>query len=615
MILFVFSASPLNAHFIGSSFIHAPAVMENENLGTLTDIYLNVTTGNGNVSIKGPKVIGESTISSAQTAVAYATYYLKFNESKYNFTYTIKNAGDNVSGPSGGLAFTLLAISALTNKPLINNFTVTGTISSNGYIGLVDGIYDKSAAAKKDNMKFILVPAIYGNAFENVLYSIISNTFSITVTPVTNVSEALPYAFGNKIPASTVYSDYNNYSVYKIPYANLTCSSCNASSFNNLTQFTFNFTQNEINSINLTYASEKANLQTSLNEDEAIANKGYLYTAADMAYLTYLNAYTFANSANVNLLNTASLINNTQNYCSSFVSPTMTYANYQYIIGGEIRQSWANATLNAAMKSLNQTDTTDDILNIRYSIAAAQGWCSASNQMYAIAAKMGGQPVETAAYLQSEAETKLNLAKQTGDNVYYEGALQNYNLRNYAASLYSSEYALSIYGQISTSLNYTQMKQMALVNINKSNYGDWSHQLALESLFYLDESNAISNITSSNGYIETAYSTSIISRNLANATKSIVLSFVSNSTSVSDILQVQALSENIDALENQILELRNIIFMMLGLIFLEFIGILIILLKIAGKKSRDSEIKTTNNKINSNKKAIVTIKRKKGRKR
>jgi len=64
------------ASFVGSAYIYAPAVLTQSNKGVLTLFYLNVTTGDGMVTISGPSSVGESTLSSAQTGVAYACRYL-----------------------------------------------------------------------------------------------------------------------------------------------------------------------------------------------------------------------------------------------------------------------------------------------------------------------------------------------------------------------------------------------------------------------------------------------------------------------------------------------------------------------------------------------------------
>lgn len=528
MVLFTLAA-PIQASLVGSSFIHAPAVLSNQNKGTLTGISLNVTNGDGNVAVIGPQYVNISTTSSAQTAATYAASYLNLNESDYNFTYTIIDAGGNVTGPSGGLAFTLLAISALSNRPLTSNFTVTGTIDSNGDVGQVGGVYDKAGIAAQNGMRFIIVPSTYGSAFEATLYEIIHSTFGITITEVSNVSQALPYAFGTETASNFVYNTYTGYDTSMLPAANLSCTECNSSAFAKLASFTFNLTQAEVNSIiGSEYATTRAGMQESLAQDKRIASAGYLYTAADMAYLTYLDAYTIASSGTVTTVSGArELINSTQSYCNNLSAPQLTSSNYEYVIGGQVRQAWADSSLIQAMAYLNQSDiTTDGILNAVYMTSSAQGWCSASAEMYSIASSIGGTPTHVSQSLQSTAQEYMRLASSAGNNTYYLSAVSSYNSKNYAASLYSSVYAMSLY---STTPEYSMQKQknFTIQNINKSGFGDWPYQLALESRFYLNE--AALNSTSAQEYTSTAYSTSVLAYNLANATRIISAALVNNS--------------------------------------------------------------------------------------
>ena len=139
--------------------IHAIAVLQGEDKGMITPAYLNLTAGNGAIKFVGNTTVNQSTLQSAQTAVGYATSYLGVNALNYNFTYTLDTNGSSASGPSGGLAVTLLAIAALQHKQLAQNFAVTGTISSNGAVGLIGGAYDKIGAAKADGIRYVMVPS------------------------------------------------------------------------------------------------------------------------------------------------------------------------------------------------------------------------------------------------------------------------------------------------------------------------------------------------------------------------------------------------------------------------------------------------------------------------
>ncbi len=204
--------------------MYIPAVLTNQNKGNLTLVVLNLTQGNGSLQISGPLNVSSDTIQSAQTAAMYAASMQGMNFSHFNFSYTIEDRNNSVSGPSGGLAFTLLAVAALQHRQLPSTFTATGTISPGGYVGLIGGAYDKSGAAKGDGLKFILVPAATNDSVEALIYYITQQTYGIPLVEVSNVSQALDYVFGSKAPSLTSLNLNENYGIASIGDANITCS-------------------------------------------------------------------------------------------------------------------------------------------------------------------------------------------------------------------------------------------------------------------------------------------------------------------------------------------------------------------------------------------------------
>jgi PDZ domain-containing protein len=92
----------------------------------------------------------------------------------------------NVGGPSAGLAFTLAVIDVLTPGELTGGRTiaVTGTIGPDGSVGLVDGVAQKSVAAKAAGATVMLVPV--GNEAEARAHD-----HGMTIRAVGTLDEAL----------------------------------------------------------------------------------------------------------------------------------------------------------------------------------------------------------------------------------------------------------------------------------------------------------------------------------------------------------------------------------------------------------------------------------------
>jgi len=523
VVMLMLSLSTSYASFVGSAYIYAPAVITQSNKGVLSLFYLNVTTGDGTVKISGPSSVGVSTLSSAQIGVAYACKYLGLNMSDYNFSYIIEDKNVSVSGPSGGLAFTLDAISALSHEPLLHDFTLTGTISPDGSVGEIGGIYDKVAAAKMHNLKFVLVPYVENGSFEDLLYYITQQTFGIPLVEVKNASQAFEYAIGLRAPYPLTYNTYTNYYIDEIPYTNLSCLYCNLSSFQNLTGFTFDFVNKSIDAIPNNYSTIRSELTSAMQEYTAIAKRGYLYTAADLAFLIYPQAFMLANINNTNESAAQNIISNVSTYCSSLVPPQMTNSNYEYVIGGELRQELGSITAGNAATILNRSETSDGIFESLYTAGEAYGWCLAASDMYSIADSMGGVPVRGSPLLKSYASKLIQNASEFGSSIYLQSAINLYNDGDYPAAIYAATYA-GIFDR-PTINNYTPSEYISIEKalISNSTYGVWPNQFAKSAIFYINEY----NITRNDSNLENAYSLALLASKLSSANKLINTTFIS----------------------------------------------------------------------------------------
>ena len=571
--------------------IHAPAVLLSQNRGVLTIIKLNLTSGNGTVSIKGPLSVGNSTMTSAITAVRYASKYVGVNESSYNFTYLIEDNGSNVSGPSGGLALTLLAISALKHIQLHGNFTVTGTISNTGAIGEVGGVYDKLDAAKNHHMDFALVPYAPPQSIEYLVYYLAQQTFRIPVAEVLNVSEALPYATQisnpNIIPLQLNLSS-GSYKIKNLPVAPVACQNCSMGYFSQLVNFTFGMARNSTDAISGNLSAVKPGIYSELNAYQNISKKGYLYEAADLAFLQYSNIFTLANSRYYSISGANTLFNNVSAYCSSLAPPNMTSANYEYVVGGQLRQEWAIQNLAQVHSLLNASNTTDDVIFVLENLAPSYAWCRSSSEMYHIASEIGGSPVGYSEKLKSEALAAIHAANSSGlsDPMYLSAARSAYNSSQYAAALFGAAYSVSFSSK--TPSNATDAQLISMINANAANstYGIWSSQFANSALFAAYQAvhsggNETYNITS-------AYFTSELAANLAGAEAKVGSGIVPINQSIANVSSTPepiapVLPQNSTTaayIENQLNGIYSILLVLFVVVAILILIVLLILVKL-----------------------------------
>ncbi|MDE1804979.1 MAG: hypothetical protein KGH59_04330 [Candidatus Micrarchaeota archaeon] len=560
---------------VGQASISAVAV---EQLGTggITTITLNVTNGNGSVSVVGPSSVGNDTLQSAYTAVAYATSYLGLSQNMYNFTYTIMDSNSSVSGPSGGLALTILAISALTHKPLAHNFGVTGTIAPNGYVGQIGGIVEKATAVSDAGKSFIIVPYAANGTFESQLYYITQQNLGMPFVEVSNATQALPYAYGTVSPTSMTYvPQRQNYYVSELPNLNITCNGCDIGAFQNLTNSTLALTTREVNSISGKFTEIKPSFMASLANFSLIASKGYLYTGADLAFLEFNDAYLFANS-NLDKAHATTLIHNVSNYCNSLTPPLMTSSNYEFVIGGELRQTWAQITLNDSTNTLTNAQTDDDVASAISQAGTAYAWCFAASNMYGSAAQSNTGFVNISKSSLQDIYSAVSATQKYG-TLYSKAAMQDYKQGLYGAALYNVAY-VNAFDNV-TGYNATQYVLLTNQNLHNASVGIWPYEFSAQALFYLHQALLQQNPLQSNLSIQQAYSVSLLAKQLSAQNSQIVSSFVFEQPSQGAYNQTA-----ISNIQQQVNQIYILMLVIVGLLFVVFVTLVILLARQASQQ-------------------------------
>lgn len=579
-------ASYSGAAVVGTASIRAPAVILTNNTGSLTYIAVTITNGNGNVQVTGPQIVGNSTTQSAYTAAIYASNYTGHVFSDYNFTYNIQDAGDNVSGPSAGAAMTMLAVSAFENKPLRTDFTMTGTISGNGSIGEIGGVYDKVSAAKGAGLKLVLVPKVPPQDPEAELYLLVQTNFGIPLVQVANISQAAHFAFNPQLSGTaneTTFNFYTNYNTASLPNATINCSvQCDDTIFLQLLNATDNLTRGSIRSLgsNPKFANISAQLGRVLNQSIQIGQHGYIYTAADFAFLDYVNSFYF-NGYPSNRSSGLALLRNIQGFCDSLNPPPLTSSNYNYVLSAELRQYWGNYTSSTAISSYNTSQIeSDEILDELYLGAQANGWCTASNLVYN-ESDQPGTYVAVSQALSSVASSRITRASQFGSNLYLNTAQQAYKQGNYAVAILDADYAYALSSAGSKYvLPTSQLDNTTLSVAQNSTYGIWATQFAREAQFYVIESRTSSNSTTAKDYAESGYSAALLAQQLSNDT-----SLISQNLIVTQRPQYQVTavsnSTNLQGLENYVTFSTEIIFALLAMVvFLLLVNLVLIIIVI-----------------------------------
>ncbi len=582
--IMILASGTVLAQTIGSAHINAPAVVLQNNTGIITTISLNVSSGNGAVTVTGPSEVAASTVDSARTAAQAGADYLGLSAGNYNFSYVIHDSTANVSGPSAGGAMAMLAVSALSGRQLRTDFTMTGTISANGSIGEIGGVYDKVGAAKADGLDLVLVPAVPSTSIEDELYLLAQDQYGIPVVQVANISQASVYAFSNLSGngAETTYNFSTSHYPPSLPNAAISCSNnCNESAFGGLTAFTLGFVRSAVSKLGRQYNFTAAASQMSeaLTEAQGLVSKGYDYAGADAAFLDYINAYFFLNH-NATRAGGLQTLHSISDSCAGIYAPQMTNINYEYVIGGELRKGWAQYTLNGTISTYNATAIdSDGVLEDLYSGSTANAWCAAADYMFNSSRSMGGTPVVPSASIGSLAKARIQRAAGYGPSLYLATAQLAYNSGDYPVAVFDADYAYS-FGSPSNG-STTGLLESARSLASSATYGIWASQFANEAMMYYYDAGAASNATVRRSDAVNAYQTALLASQLGNDTRNIFANLTpTNTTTTIPITTAGSGAPPIAAGE------QGIIYILLGIIIVLLAALLAALAYIASRSHK-----------------------------
>ncbi|MDD5148129.1 MAG: hypothetical protein PHH08_01555 [Candidatus ainarchaeum sp.] len=189
---------------IGHDSIKVFAVTEDGQSAMAADLGLTIEAGNGTVWSSVEPLIGTSTQTTQKIAVQVAKNYFP-KVSSYDYKFDINSSASLVDGPSAGAAMALLAISMLNDKKIPEEVGITGTITGEGGIGQVGGVFKKAQEAARIGIELFMIPAgeakqiaqgPAGAEYVNLVDYAGAN-WGMKVIEVSNIGQALKYAFAD----------------------------------------------------------------------------------------------------------------------------------------------------------------------------------------------------------------------------------------------------------------------------------------------------------------------------------------------------------------------------------------------------------------------------------
>jgi len=176
------NVSPSGTGPVGSAVLQGPAVLQQIQYdrnspfargqvvqsGVMLNMTAEVKPGKGRVLVDTQPLMGVVFQDAANTAVYVAQNRTGISLVGSDVIFSINAPGQvpAVDGPSAGALMTLLAISALENKPLHEDVTLTGSIDQDGNVGVIGGVVEKARAARDSGKSVILLPRANANLLQ-----------------------------------------------------------------------------------------------------------------------------------------------------------------------------------------------------------------------------------------------------------------------------------------------------------------------------------------------------------------------------------------------------------------------------------------------------------------
>ncbi|VVC01833.1 Lon protease [uncultured archaeon] len=424
----------------GSASHYLPAVVEGD--GVLVNVTLTLENGSGDVFMSIYPKMGISTQDSAKTAVEYA--YKATNSSGCDAkikAYLPSSVGGYLDGPSGGAAITLMAIAALEGKHMRDDAMITDTTSRDGTVGPVGGLYEKAKIAKENGLKYFITPP--EGLFERVMLRMLRERGAFSILETGSIGDAQGFmmdgknlSYGKRPPAVEAINE-------SIPAYN------GRKDFSRLADGMMALKEASISKIDPGLAAEE-NLSGYFSQVERnehiLASRGYYFSAANDAFLNYLDAETIANGDTLDVEGKVAQVNG----CLANVQGAqITDANFEWVAGSELRESWAVKKLGEVRDEAGNATLREEKYVAYHDAMYADAWCRISGLLEANAPS-GGNPADesslenlSAQYL--AAATKANVSDS--DALWHlENAQALHSQGKYAGAIYDSVFAIEMDG-------------------------------------------------------------------------------------------------------------------------------------------------------------------------
>jgi len=476
--------------------------------GNTVTITIRLVPGSGSEYVRLLPYAGISTQQSIKTALEYSREKSSSPASGCDVLvdFGALPYGEYLDGPSAGAAVAVFSYALFENLSVRGDTVITGSVDSYGNVGTVGGLYEKARASVGIGADYFITP--YTTIYESLTLDRIEERYGIRILEVKNVGEAIDFMI-YEIPVPernhTVYEKRLSENVTPVYYAEALPLRGTAIRMIEMENWTLRMMPSSGEEWVRDYFSDAISEQLEINE------RGYYFTAANDAFLDYIEISTI-NAVLGNAVDVEGKKEEIGVCLDSLERPALTDGNFQWVVSSDLRKFWAADRLDSTATDNNAL--IEEEYTAYHELMYADAWCYVSGMLADTASREGGRQINESAW-KGLAERKIAEAELTQHTPETTARLaiakREYGEGYYGAAMYDAVYVISMDG-VDLDILLTpsgELENLTLAMAEEERTSVWGKIYHSQGLFFMRENSPS---------ISTAYRLFVYARNLDDAT-------------------------------------------------------------------------------------------------
>ncbi len=416
---------------------YVPAVVGSD--GGLVNVTIRLAPGDGDVYVNVQPRVGMMTQESVENAVYYAYAASGKGEACDVFvTFEAQPSTTFIEGPSAGTALAVMTYALFENESMREDTIITGSIDRSGNVGPVGGLYEKAKGAAGMGARYFITPV--ETLYETLLLEEVESQYDITILEARNVDEVIAFMIESKDieqePLLTRKREIPSLPSYD--YSGMEAFGSIAREMITLEEEVLDI----VDESSTETVEIKDFFMNEVQRQESILEDGYLFSAANEAFLNYIDISTI----NIIIAGDVDLPRKKGDIgkCLTGISrPAATDENFEWVVGADLRQAWA-------YDRLESTEIDGNLLIeekfVKYNeLMYGDAWCKVAKELLS-AAPEGGVELDESSW-KPLAEYRLAQARAMGttsDETLSRLSIaeKSYGRGLYGAAIYDAVYVI-----------------------------------------------------------------------------------------------------------------------------------------------------------------------------